>query len=83
MFRLIGFLGGAIMFLILAVKEIPGFPYYYVASIVSFGFITFVIIFRIMAKYLNGFWKIWCLRFQKWILQTLLCLSKYSYLPDY
>ena len=71
------------MFLILAVEEIPGYHYYYVASIVSFSIIIFVVIFRVAAKYLNGFWKVWCKRFQKWITQTLMCLSKYSYLPDY
>ena len=83
MFRLIGFLGGTIMFLVLAVKNIPGYQYYYVCAGCGFAVITFVAVFRLLAKYFNGFWKVWINRLQKWISPAVMCFSKYVCMPDY
>ena len=83
MFRLIGFLGGTIMFLVLAVKNIKGYQYYYTCAGTGFGIMLFVVIFRIVAKYLNGFWKVWTIRLQKWMSNSIICLSQYIQMPEY
>ena len=83
MFRLIGFLGGTIMFLVLAVKNIKGYHYYYVCSLTSISILVFLITFRIIAKYLNGFWKVWSKRLQRWISNAIICLNRWIHMPDY
>jgi hypothetical protein len=83
MFRLIGFLGGTILFFILAVRHIPGFVYYYICAVFCLTIILLLILFRVAAKYLDGFWRVWCTRLQRWISTAVMCLSRYTDLPEY
>lgn len=78
MFRLIGFLGGIILFLVLGVVKVNGYVYFLICAILNISTIFFIIIFRALAQYLNGFWKIWCKRLQRWISGALMCLGKYT-----
>ena len=81
MFRFIGFLAGTIMFLVLAVKDVKGYQYYYACAGTALGVITFLIAFRITAQYLNGFWKVWSMRLQRWISNSIFCLNKCISMP--
>ena len=83
MFRVVGFLGGIVLFLVLGVLQVNGYPYFLICAILNISTIFFVILFRILAKYLNGFWKIWCKRLQRWISGALLCLGQYTEMPEY
>ena len=83
MFRLLGFLGGTTMFLVLAIQELPGFIYYYICSTFCLFIIFAVIIFRILAKYLNGFWRVWSKRLDRWVTNAVFCFSQCMEMPDY
>lgn len=83
MFRLIGFLGGIALFLTLGILKVNGYVYFLICAILNIGTLFFLIIFRLLAKYLNGFWRIWSKRLQRWISTAFLCLGHYIELPEY
>lgn len=83
MCRLIGFMMGIVIFIILAVKNIVGYQYYIVIAVVSWLCLLLIIIFRVIAKYKNGFWKIWWKRFQRQIVASMACFSRYFQMPEY
>ncbi len=80
---MIGYLGGIIVFIVLGVKRIKGYELFFATAIINLICIALVIIFRILAKYMNGFWEIWWKRMQRQILAALSCLGHYTQMPEY
>lgn len=78
MCRMIGYCGGIILFMVLGVKQVKGYEFFYATAIINIICIGLIIIFRVIAKYLNGFWKIWWKRMQKQVNLALSCLSQYT-----
>lgn len=83
MFRLIGFIGGIILFLVLGILKVNGYVYFIICAILSISTVFFLMIFRLLAKYLNGFWRVWSKRLQRWISTAFLCLGHHVELPEY
>ena len=73
MFRVLGYLGGLILFLVLGLKGVTPKIYY----LLSFAG------FRVLASYYNAFWMVWYKRYQKWTSDTLMCLGRYTEMPEY
>ena len=78
MFRLIGYFGGIILFLVLGIKKVPGFRYFFIFAILNLAAMVLIIIFRLLAKYFHGFWRIWSKRLQRWISEALRCLGHHT-----
>jgi hypothetical protein len=83
MCRIIGYLGGIVLFIALGAKGVKGYEFFYATAIINLVCIALIILFRIFAKYLNGFWKIWWKRMQKQVSAALSCLSQYTEMPEY
>lgn len=83
MCRLVGYVGGIVIFLVLGVEKLRGYEYFFATAILNLIAIFLIVVFRILAKWLNGFWRIWCKRLQKQISLALACLSHYTELPEY
>lgn len=75
---MIGYLGGIVLFIVLYAKGVKGYEFFFATAIINLICIFLVIVFRIMAKYMNGFWKIWWKRMQKQVSAALSCLSQYT-----
>ncbi len=80
---MIGYLGGIIVFIVLGAKRIKGYELFFATAIINLICIALVITFRILAKYMNGFWEIWWKRMQKQVVAALSCLGHYTQMPEY
>jgi hypothetical protein len=83
MLRLVGYVGGTAMFLALGIAKVPGYIYYLICASLCIAIVLFLVLFRVMAKHFHGFWRVWSNRLQTWISHAVMCLSRYTQLPDY
>lgn len=83
MFRVLGYLGGLILFLVLGLKGVTPKIYYLLSFAGSLILLGMVILFRVLANHYNAFWMGWSKRYQKWTSDTLMCLGRYTEMPEY
>jgi hypothetical protein len=80
---MIGYLAGIVVFIVLGAKKISGYEFFFATAIINLVCIALVILFRVLAKHMNGFWRVWSNRLQKQLRLALSCLSQYTEMPEY
>jgi hypothetical protein len=69
--------------MVLGIEKIKGYEFFFATAILNLIAIFLVFLFRFIAKYVNGFWRIWCKRLQRQIGLAMACLSHVTELPEY